>query len=1007
MKVSDLNYYYNKFKFGEDIFYQLMQKRVREILLVSTFYDAYIFEQDGQLSELIFGEYRQMNLTTAPRITSVPTAQEAVNMLKEKKFDLVITMMRIGEMTPFQLAKHIKTNYKDLPVLLLINNRADFAILENHSEEMCYVDNTFLWNGDTKLFLAMIKNIEDRLNLNNDTEIGLVRVILLVEDSIHYYSMYLPLLYGVVMRQTQRLITEELNEVNKRLRMRVRPKIILAKNYEEAIDLYNKYKEYLLCVISDIRFSKNNQIYAKAGFDLIEHIRSIQPDIPVIMQSSEIENQENAENMNCMFLDKNDENLLANVRNFFLNHLGFGNFVFRDKNQNVIFEAKSLIDFEKKVQVISDESLLFHSNSNHFSNWLIARGEIEIARKIKPITVDDFNNVNELRKYIKDTFKYIRTQRNRGKIINFEESSLSNINQIVRLSDGSLGGKGRGLAFLNALLCAMDLQEDFDGVDISLPSTAIIGTSEFDQFLETNNITKKVKHKTDDEINIIFLQGLLSDELINKLKIYLENVHYPLAVRSSSLLEDSQLQPFAGIYKTFMLPNNHDDVQVRLRQLTNAIKLVFASVFLKEARNYIEALSYKSEEEKMAVIIQEVVGSNYGDNYYYPHISGVAQSYNFYPTSYLEHSDGIANIALGLGISVVEGKYNYRFCPKYPETLMLTQDDMIKNSQKYFYALNLTQQEFDLCSGEEITLSTLEIKEAEKHNILGPLVSILDYESRTLLDGLPKIANQIPKGLRVLTFAGILKYKQFPLAEILDKLLEIGEISHGIPVEIEFAVSLNQNAEQKPTFFILQIRPLSVNPDSFYIDKQQLTKQDLLLYTNQAMGNGCIDNLYDIVFVKPDVFDKTKTEEIQQEIEYLNNLLANDFEINKKNGRNYILMGPGRWGTRDRFLGIPVKWNDINHAKVIIEYGLKDFNIDASQGTHFFHNLVAMNVGYFNIKHSSYQDKDVLDNFIDWEWINKQKKYIDLKYTGLIRLDKTFLVKMDGKNGIAVIQKPE
>lgn len=1005
MKISDLNYYYNKFKYGEDIFYQLMQKRVREILLVSTFYDAYIFEQDGQLSELIFGEYRQMNLTTAPRITSVPTACEAVNALKEKEFDLVITMMRIGEMTPFQFAKHVKNNY-NIPVLLLINNRADFAILENHTDELKYIDNTFLWNGDTKLFLAMIKSVEDKLNLNNDTEVGLVRVILLVEDSIHYYSMYLPLLYGVVMRQTQRLIKEELNEVNKRLRMRVRPKIILAKNYEEAIHIYEEYKDYLLCVISDIRFEKNNKIDAKAGFHLVKHIRSQMPDIPVIMQSSETENKNQAEEINCMFLDKNDDNLLGNVRYFFLNHLGFGNFVFRDNEHNVLFEAKSLIDFEDKLKKISDESLLFHSYSNHFSNWLIARGEIEIARKIKPITVDDFDNVEELRTYILETFQYIRTQRNRGKIINFEESSLSNINQIVRLSDGSLGGKGRGLAFLNALLCSMDLEKDFSDVNISLPSTAIIGTAEFDQFLDTNNIVKKIKNKNDEEIDVIFLQGSLSEELINKLKIFLEKIHYPLAVRSSSLLEDSQLQPFAGIYRTFMIPNNHDDIQVRLRHLTNAIKLVFASVYLKDARNYIEALNYKSEEEKMAVIIQEVVGSNHGNGFYYPHISGVAQSYNFYPTSYLEHSDGIATIALGLGKAVVEGKYNYRFCPAYPEMQLLSQDDTVKNSQKHFYAINLENQDFDLSGGEEITLSLLDISEAEKHNVLNSIVSVLDYENGMLIDGLNKQFNITPKGLRVLTFAGVLKYKQFPMAEIIKQLLQIGEISLGIPVEIEFAISLNKKHRVNPTFYILQIRPLSVNPESFSINKKNLIKEQLLLYTTQGMGNGSIDNLSDIIYVKPETFDKTMTEEIQKEIDILNSLLANDLDYNKETGRSYVLMGPGRWGTRDRFLGVPVRWNNINHAKVIVEYGLKDFNIDASQGTHFFHNLVAMNVGYFNIKYSA-NNNEQLNDFIDWDWIKKQTPVKDLKYTALIRTEKPMQVKMDGKNGIAVIYKPE
>jgi len=987
MEFNELNYYYHKFKYGEDIFHQLMQKRIREILLVSTFYDAYIFEQDGQLSELIFGEYHQMNLSTAPHITSVPTANEAVQALSQGEYDLVITMMRIGDMSPFEFAKYVKQHYSGLPILLLINNRADFAILENHKSEMHYIDDTFLWNGDTKLFLAMIKSIEDKQNIDKDTEIGMVRVILLIEDSIHYYSLYLPLLYNVVMLQTQRLIIEELNEVNKRLRMRVRPKIILAKNYEDALSYYERYQEYLLCVISDIRFPKKGRLRSKAGFDLVEKIRSFQPEMPVIMQSSEEINKERAEKMNCLFLDKSDEELLKKLRKFFISTLGFGSFIFKDSQQNVISEANSLVEFERQLQHISDDSLLYHSHWNHFSNWLIARGEIEIARKIRPISVDDFADTTQLREYIMKVFKNIRIQRNRGKIIGFSEDDLSDENQIVRLSDGSLGGKGRGLAFLNALLCAMELQDSFQGINISLPSTAIVGTAEFDTFLETNNIIEQVRGKTDEEIDAIFLAGRLSDDLYQKLKVFLRHITYPLAVRSSSLLEDSQLQPFAGIYRTYMIPNNSPDIQVRTQQLRDAIKLVFASVFLRETRNYIEALNYKSEEEKMAVIIQEVVGIDHGDGYYYPHISGVAQSYNFYPTSYMEHSDGIATIALGLGKAVVEGKYNYRFCPVYPENQMLSQEEMIKSSQRNFYAINLTNQDFDLTSGEEITLSLLDLKTAERHNVLHSLVSVVDYENQMLLDGL--VAN----GLRVLTFAGVLKYGHFPLSELLKKLLQIGEISLGIPVELEFAVTLDDDPLRNisPTFYILQIRPLSVNPVSYSIDQDNLNKDELLLLTTHGMGNGTIEGITDIVYVKPDKFDKTKTLDIQREVGILNDYL-------KQHNRNYILMGPGRWGTRDRFLGIPVKWNDINHARVIVEYALDDFIIDASQGTHFFHNLVAMNIGYFNVAHRTEPD------FIDWKWLKKQRKSKDLKYVSLIHLKNPVLVKMDGKSGIAVVE---
>lgn len=990
MNIKELNHYYNRFKYGDDIFYQLMQHRIRDILLVSTFYDAFIFEQDGQLNDLIYGDYKQLNLTTAPRINSVPTASEAIKALKERQYDLVITMMRIGDMTPFQLARYVKQNYANLPVLLLLNNKADFALIEKYKDEMKYIDNTYLWSADTKLFLAMVKNIEDMMNMELDTQRGLVRVILLVEDSINYYSLYMPLLYSVVMRQTQRLIEEELNDLGRRLRMRVRPKIILARNFEEAVKIYEKYKEYLLCVISDVRFERAGIEDPHAGFKLIKKIRSEMPDMPVILQSAESENQLIADSINVTFLDKNSDQLLAKLRRFFIDHLGFGNFVFKDSQMNVICEAKSLADFQKMIDDIPDESLLFHSRSNHFSNWLIAHGEVQIANKIRTVKVEDFKDLSELRDFIKDVFENVRKMKYKGKIINFEARNLSEVNQIVRLAEGSLGGKGRGLAFLNALLSSMEFEKRFENVNISLPSTAIIGTNEFDLFVEKHHIGELIKNKSDIEIDEIFISCALSDDLINKLSIYLMEIDYPIAVRSSSLLEDSQLQPFAGIYRTFMLPNNHQRFEVRLEQLMNAIKLVFASVYLQETRNYIEALSYKTEEEKMAVIIQEVVGKNHGEGYYYPHVSGVAQSYNFYPTSYMEHDDGIATIALGLGKAVVEGKYNYRFCPKYPETDLLTAEEIIRNSQKDFYAIDLNQNEFDLLKGEDATLIKLGLKSSEKHQTLNQLVSVWDYENKMMIDG------NYETGMKVLTFASILKYKYFPLAKILEELMQIGEVSLGIPVELEFALDLSKNEikKERPTFNILQIRPLSVNPVSYYIDADLINKKDLMLYTNQGMGNGVIDDVYDVVYVDPILFDKTQTIEIQNEIDYFNHQL-------RQQNRPYILLGPGRWGTRDRFLGIPVKWSNINFAKAIVEFGIKDFAIDASQGTHFFHNLVAMNIGYFNVKYSQTDT----DEFIDWDWLKEQTIFEKKSYCVHCRFDHPLIIKMDGKHGIALIGK--
>jgi hypothetical protein len=821
-----------------------------------------------------------------------------------------------------------------------------------------------------------------------DTTHGLVRVILLVEDSVHYYSMFLPSLYSVIMKQTQRLIEEEVSDINKHLRMRIRPKVLMAHTYEDAIMLYEKYREYMLCVISDVRYRVNGEVDAHAGFKLIKQILAKNRDLPMILQSSETENQALANELGVHFLNKNSKHLFKDLREYMVYNLGFGNFIFRSPDGEIIDEAANIAEFEEKIMRIPVNSLEFHSRFNHFSNWLIAHGEVQIAKKIRPMKIDDFDSRDELRLFLYHIFRTVRIEKNRGKIINFDAVSLSEMNQIIRLTEGSLGGKGRGLAFLNALLCTMDYEKKFENTAISLPSTAIIGTNEFDQFVDRNSIMDKVQGKSDEEIDTIFIEGELSEALVSRLEIYLDHVEYPIAVRSSSLLEDSQAQPLAGVYRTFMLPNNHQDKMHRLRQLMDAIKLVFASVFLSDARNFLDALNFKAEEEKMAVILQETVGSLKGEHYYYPHISGVAQSYNFYPTSHMQHADGIANIALGLGKSVVEGKLNYRFCPKYPELDMLPQEEMVRNSQKEFFALNLSNNDFDLTKGEEITLSKLRLSDADKHGTLRYLASVWDYENDRLTDNLQE------KGLKVLTFSSILKYHYFPLAKIVDELLEIGEIALGIPVEIEFAVNLDHEKSfaNKPTFYILQIRPLSVSTDAYHIDAEKLIKEELLMYTEHGMGNGVIEELRDVIYLDPECFNKTMTHKMQTEIEQFNEKMA-------KEGKRYILIGPGRWGSRDKFLGIPVRWPQINRAKVILETGLRDFIVEASQGPHFFHNLVAMNVGYFTIPWVSNTD------FVDLDWLTAQECKERGEYFVHVEFDHPLIVRMDGKTGLAVIHK--
>jgi len=987
MNLKELNYYYNKFKFGEDNFHELMKKKVNEILLVSTFYDAYIFEQDGRLSEQIHGEYMQLNLSTAPRITSVPTGVQALDLLKTRDFDLVITMMRIGEISPFKLSKTIKKKYPDLPILLLLNVSNDVGMIDKESEEMKYIDNVFSWNGDSKIFLTMIKYVEDKWNVANDTEIGNVRVVILVEDSIHYYSMFHPLLYSEILKQTQRLISEELNDINKRYRMRGRPKVLLCHSFEEAISTFEQYKDYVIAIISDIRYNYRGKINPKAGIKLIRHMQMHNIECPILLQSSELENEKDALDLGVSFLNKNSKTLLHDLQQFVLKNLGFGDFIFRDKNGIEIDRANSLDSFGEKLKTIIDESLIFHSVHNDFSAWLIAHGEFLFSKRLKTINVEDFEDINNFRKTLIDIFKEVKHVRTRGKILQFDKNSLNIEEGIIRLAEGSLGGKGRGLAFLNSLFVSMDIEQKFKGVSIKIPKTCIIGTSEYDQFLEKNKIGSWLVDKSDIEIKEFFINCELSSELNFILNEYIEKVDYPIAVRSSGLLEDSQSQPFAGIYETFMLPNSNKDINIRLLQIRNAIKLVFASVFLKTARNYLESINYKLEEEKMAVIIQECVGDQF-DGYYYPHFSGVGQSYNFYPTSYLKNSDGIVSLAAGLGKAIVEGDRTFRFSPKYPKMELLSQDELLGESQKELYAIDVSNLDFCLTDDEGGAISKLKIRSVVKHKTLDHLISTWDIENDRLVDG------SDVKGPKIVTFADIIKNNYFPLAKICEDILEIGENAMGVPIEIEFAVNLNKDISNgiKPTFYVLQIRPLTINTDEIYIDSDNLNMKQLFLYTSSGMGNGVISNINDIIFIDPDKFDRLRTIEMQQEIAYLNKKM-------KDLNRQYILIGPGRWGSRDRFLGIPVQWHEINKAKIIVETGMKDFIVDASQGTHFFHNLISMNTGYFTVPYDSKTD------FIDWDWLKKQPLEEKTKHFIHIQTDDPTVIKMDGRNGISFIYK--
>jgi CheY-like chemotaxis protein len=783
------------------------------------------------------------------------------------------------------------------------------------------------------------------------------------------------------MSLTQELIQSELSDTNKRLRMRARPKVLMAHNYEDAVELYRKYKEYIICVISNVNLQVNNTYDELGGVKLLREIRQNNPDLPIMIQSADKYNKIHAKKLNAEFLDKNSAQLLHRIRRFIKNNLGFGDFVFRNLQEEEIGRAKNIYQFEQMLKEVPDESLLYHAARNHFSAWLAAHGELKIADSIRHIVTADFLSVQHLREFLLQTIKKVRQKQYQGKVIHFTPAILTEEDKIIQLTEGSMGGKGRGLAFLNSLLTAMDIDDEFDNISIKLPRTAIIGTHEFDIFLEQNKLQSKelIKH-SDKEINQIFSEAKLSDELKNKLKIMLEKIDYPLAIRSSGLLEDSQSQPFAGIYNTYMLPNNRNPER-NLEQLCTAIKLVLASPFKKDARQYIESINYKLDEEKMAVVIQEIAGHKSKDGLFYPHLSGVAQSYNFYPSSRMTHKDGIAAIAVGLGKGIVEGERAFRYCPKHPKIDLLKPEDIVENNQRKFYALDLNLTEFDFNKDEESFLQHQRLSKKQKEEEFKLFTSVWDYQNSSFIDG------DYAEGPRVLTFRQLIHFNKYPLSQIINRFLEIGEIAMGVPIEIEFAADFANN---EPKFYILQIRPLSINKEAVKLDLDNISEEKAVLITKRGMGNGTMDDISDIVFVLPDKFDNKETLAMSQELEKINKKL-------KAEERKYILIGPGRWGSSDRFLGIPVHWANINMAKVIVEASLENFSVDASQGSHFFHNLVAMGVGYLTVRNK--------EDYLDWEWLQKQPVINKEEHIWHVRPKKNVVVKIDGKTGKAVILK--
>jgi hypothetical protein len=981
----ELSKIFRRKKSDQDIFQELMSFKVTEVLLVATYYDSYSIIREGRFFDKIFGEYLQLNLFSAPRITSVATYDEALSHMKDRKFDMVILMAGLDKQMPVSLSQEIRRLYPELPILLMVNNNEDLKYFDKSSSPGGSIDKVFVWNGDSRVFLAMIKYVEDKINVANDVAVGDVRIILLVEDSQRYYTRYLPLLYSIIMTQTQNILTEETSDqTHKILKMRVRPKVLLVSTFEEAVEIVDKYLDNLLCVISDVRYSRDGTHDHNAGVDLIRYVTS-KINLPTLLQSSDPNNVEAAKEVGADFIDKNSDTLSMDIYNFIHQKLGFGTFVFTNSRGITLATARNLKEFIRCLRDVPPESLLYHARRNGLSTWLMARGEISIAKRLRPYRIEDFESTTKLRKKILDVFEEARLERMRGRVVQFDPSMVNMDRFVMRIGDGSFGGKGRGLAFLSNFIENIDVASIFPDLNIKIPPTSIIGAGEFNTFLEKNDLMNSVFEEKDyDNIRSQFLSAKLSEEVDGKLQQYVEMVNTPVAVRSSGLFEDSLLQPFAGVFSTYVLPNNHPNPEVRYNQLASAVKLVYASIFSPTARAYFDAVHYKIDEEKMAVIIQKLVGQRV-HNRYYPHVSGVAQSFNYYPFSYMKPEDGFAVIGIGLGKYVVGGEKAWRFCPRYPHLELSALGDQIKDSQSYFYAVDLEENEDSpQNAGEDTFIRKLDISEAEEDGNLKHCAMVYDINNDRLSSDFSL------RGPRVLNFANILKYDLVPLPRALDILLRYFREAMGAPVEIEFALDLDPGCNGNPTLWLLQIKPLIRMETHLEIDFSEVKDEQVILKSEKGMGNGRYTHIRDVVYMDISKFDRTKTCDMAAEMTVLNRKM-------EKEGREYLLIGPGRWGTRDPSTGIPVYWSQISQARVIVEMGLPDFPLDASLGSHFFHNVTSMNVGYFSVHRKN------ANEFVDMAFLDAQPVEEQTGYFRHIEMDQPLTVLMDGKSQKAVV----
>ena len=974
--------------FKDTSFANLMNKRIYNVLLIATKYDAFMLEDDGRVDEQIFNEYTSLSLRYPPRFTQVTTEEEALAELKDRNFELIICMPNMDNRDIFAAATEIKIHYPNIPIVVLTPFSKEVS-KRIANEDLSAIDYVFSWLGNAELLLAIIKLIEDKMNAPDDTASVGVQIILLVEDSVRFYSSALPHLYKFVLEQSQMFAKEALNDHQRTLRMRGRPKIKLARTYEEAVRIFNQYRDNMLGIISDMSFMHDGVKDPYAGYKFGQYVRKTGLIIPFVLESSEASNKVYAKELGASFIDKNSKSYPQDLRKKIMQRFGFGDFVILNpQTKEEIMRIKDLKDLQKKVFQIPDDSLVYHLSRNHFSRFFYSRAMFPPAEVLKRVDVSDYKDMDEARKLIFDLIVQYRRMKNSGVVAVYQKERFDEYSNFARIGDGSLGGKGRGLAFIGAMVKRYPKLEH-DHFAVTIPKTVVICTDIFDEFMETNELYPVVLSEVDDETILkYFLRASLPARLIEDLMAFFVFVKSPSAVRSSSLLEDSHYQPFAGIYSTYMVPKLEDKYDM-LRTLSDAIKAVYASVFYRDSKAYMTATSNLIDQEKMAIVLQEVVGNRYNDRFY-PTISGVARSLNFYPIGNEKAEDGIANIALGLGKYIVDGGQTLRFSPRHPHNIlqMSTMDFALRETQTRFYALDLKNLADQFSVDDSFNLLRLNLKDADADGSLKFIVSTYDPYDQVIRDG------YYPGGRKILSFVNVLQHEVFPLADTLDQILHVGQDEMGRPIEIEFAVNIDPQNPGFATFYLLQVRPIVDNKEVMEEDLTLVEQEDTILTSTSVLGHGIVTDVQDIIYVKTGAFCSSNNQSIAYDIEKMNRQFTGE-------EKNYVLVGPGRWGSSDSWLGIPVKWPHISNARVIVECGLENYRVDPSQGTHFFQNLTSFGVGYFTI--NPFKG----DGWFDEGYLNSLPAVEETEYLRHVRFDKPVVIKMDGKKSLGVVLKPE